>query len=111
VGARPKTVHDADYLEAVHHAFADLRKNRPPGLEGLLFVVLENCLIYWAHWTSGDEYHDDFLAGLKAGLCIIMDKFAEPKEVPPSMSQEFEGFPDIRDGDSYAIQFERRKKK
>ena len=111
VGARPKTIGTDDYLHAVHQAFAELRSNRPTGLEGLLFVILEDCLIYWAHWTSTEQYREDLLNGLKQKLSVIMDKFAEPKEVPSSMSQKFEGFPDLQDGDSYAIQFHRRHEK
>lgn len=49
VGARPKTFGTDDFLNRVHQAFADLRTNRPAGLEGLLFVILEDCLIYWMH--------------------------------------------------------------
>jgi hypothetical protein len=111
VGARPKTIGTDDYLNTVHRAFAALRSNRPEGLEGLLFVILEACLIYWAHWTSAEAYREDALADLKKKLSVIMDTFAEPKEVPSSMSQEFKGFPYLRDGDSYAIQFQRRHEK
>lgn len=111
VGARPKTTGTDDYLHTVHRAFAALRSNRPAGLEGLLFVILEACLIYWAHWKSAEAYREDALADLKKKLSVIMDTFAEPKEVPSSMSQEFKGFPDLRDGDSYAIQFQRRHEK
>ena len=111
VGARPKTITTDDYLQSVHQAFANLRQNRPQGLEGLLFVVLEDCLIYWAHWTSEDNWSHDALAEVNNGLSILMDKFAEPKEVPSSLSQEFEGFPDLQDGDSYSIRFKRRNEK
>ncbi len=111
VGARPKTTDTGDYLNMVHQAFFQLRTNRPAGLEGLLFVLLEDCLIYWAHWTSAEAYPRDLLSDLKGELSVIMDKFAEPREVPSSMSREFEGFPDLQDGDSYAIQFERRHEK
>jgi hypothetical protein len=109
VGARPKTLGSDDYRQTVHQAFSDLRRNRPAGLEGLLFVLLEDCLIYWAHWDSPGTYHQDLLADLKRKLSLVMDRFAEAKAVPPSISQGFEGFPDLRDGDSYAIQFHRRQ--
>lgn len=108
VGARPKTLATADFLHLVHNAFADLRKNRPQGLEGLLFVVLEDCLIYWAHWASEDDWNDEVLSELESELSILMSKFAEPKEVPSSLSEEFGGFPKLKDGDSYSIQFKRR---
>lgn len=108
VGARPKTITTDNYLQTVHQAFASLRKNRPQGLEGLLFVVLEDCLIYWAHWTSIDSWKREVLGELNSELSILMDKFAEPKEVPSSLSQQFEGFPEFQDGDSYSIQFKRR---
>lgn len=111
VGARPKTTGADDYLRTVHQAFAELRSNRPAGLEGLLFVILEDCLIYWAHWASAEVCSEGPLTELKQKLSVIMDKFAEPKEVPSSMSQTFEGFPDLQDGDSYAIQFQRRHEK
>lgn len=108
VGARPKSFTPADYLQTVQQAFADLRKNRPQGLEGLLLVLLEDCLIYWSLWTSAESWSPDALAGLNSKFVILMDKFSTPKEVPPSLSQEFAGFPDLKDGDSYSIQFARR---
>jgi hypothetical protein len=108
VGARPKTIPTDDFLQTVHKAFAALRDDRPRGLEGVLLVVLKDCLIYWAHWTSQGGWKNDAFAELNNGLCIIMDKIAEPKKVPSSLSQEFEGFPDLQDGDSYSIQFARR---
>lgn len=108
VGARRKTISTDVYRHAVHRSFADLRKNRPAGLEGLLFVLLEDCLIYWAHWSSAEAHRDGLLSDLKENLSVIMDKFAVPKEVPDSMSQPFEGFPNLQDGDSYSIQFRRR---
>jgi hypothetical protein len=111
VGARPKTTGTDAYRHAIHQAYANLRSNRPAGLEGLLFVLLEDCLIHWAHWTSVEAYREDLLTDLKQKLCVIMDTFAEPKQVPSSISREFEGFPDLQDGDSYAIQFRRRHEK
>jgi hypothetical protein len=111
VGARPKTIGADEYRNSVHQAFAGLRLNRPVGLEGLLFVILEGCLICWAHWTSTEAYRKDLLTDLKQKLSVIMDRFAESKEVPSSMSRKFEGFPDLQDGDSYAIWFQRRHEK
>lgn len=108
VGARPQALPKEDFLLVVHQAFADLRRNRPQGLEGLLFVVLEDCLIYWAHWASEDSWSPNVLAGLNGELAVLMDRFSEPKEVPSSLSQDFEGFPQLQDGDSYSIQFQRR---
>ncbi len=108
VGARPKAMTPGDFLVKVHGAFAGLRDKRPSGLEGLLFVVLEDCLIYWAHWTSTDDWSPEVLAGLNSELTVLMDRFAEPRTVPPSLSKEFDGFPALQDGDSYAIRFQRR---
>jgi len=108
VGARPQIIGTDDYRNMVHQAFAALRANRPPGLEGLLFVILEDCLLYWAHWISAEKYRADLLADLNDKLSVLMDKFAEPQEVPSSLFQEFEGFPNMQDGDSYTIQFARR---
>lgn len=111
VGARPKTFGTDDFLHTAQQAFANLRRHRPTGLEGLLFVILKDCLIYWTHWTSTQAYPHNLLSELKVKLSVIMDKFAEPKKVPSSMYGDFEGFPDLQDGDSYAIEFERRHEK
>jgi len=108
VAARPASLSTGDFLKSVHQAFAELRRNRPQGLEGLLFVVLQDCLIYWAHWTATDSWSPQVLAGLNSQLTVLMDRFSVPQKVPSSLSQEFAGFPEMQDGDSYQIQFARR---
>ena len=108
VGLRPQTLDPDEYRRAVQQAFYALRQDRPAGLEGLLFVPLEDCLIYWAHWRSEEEERVDRLADLNGLFSMLMNTLATPKVVPTSMSRDFEGFGDIRDGDSYAIQFGRR---
>lgn len=108
IGVRPENMTLETYSSLVHGQLDDLRKNRPAGLEGLIFIILRDCLIFWAHWESAAPGQDGLLGEVKRRLRAVMSKRSDPRTVPASLSDSFAGFPDLADGDSYAIQFERR---
>lgn len=108
VGVRPEPMSLEAYTTLVHQQLDGLRQSRPAGLEGLLFIILRDCLIFWAHWESAAPGQEGLLGEVKKSLRVIMDRRAEPKAVPDSLSETFEGFPSLGDGDSFAVQFRRR---
>jgi hypothetical protein len=107
VGVRPDAFSLDDYPAFVQGELDALRKNRPEGLEGLLFIILQDCFIFWAHWDSVSKKKRPLLVALKKKLREVMDTTATPAKIPASLSDEFKGI-DVKDGDSFAIQFERR---
>ena len=109
VGARPKSITHVDYTHTVQRTFSTLRKQRPSSLEGLLFVILEDCLIYWTNWSSKEVGQSALLAELKNEFATILDKTAVARTVPPSLSESFEGVDEILDGDFLSIRFRRRR--
>jgi hypothetical protein len=107
VGARPDSLSTGDFLSDIYKAMSDIQKDRPKGLEGLIFTASGDILIFWAHWESASMKNGNLLSELKKLLRVIIDASAKNTEVPVSPDEIYPGL-DVKEGDCLTLRFRRQ---
>lgn len=108
VGTREEDTETSEFTTAAGSLCKKIQSSPPKDLDGAIVVVTEDYLIYWEHW-SGDQAKDHAsLGGLRHIVKPVLDREADPMKVVENAFTEYAG-PQIQGGESWNLQFARRR--
>ena len=106
VGTRRESVTPQKFASRLQEFFRQEQKHPAHGLDGAVFCVSVNWVVYWEHWTSEATSLKGHIADLPklAGRVLLQPSVAQ--EIDPSLTAQYAGLSDV-ESKSFNILFPR----
>jgi hypothetical protein len=108
-GGRPKTKSSEDFIAKIFKRIKTLQSSRPEGMDGVIICAGGDYVVYWEHWAKDAvKQSNSCIDDLAEMTDIALLKKAVPATLPAGLWDKWEGM-NIKSGDCFNFQFERRK--
>ena len=106
VGARPPDVTPQKFASQLQRFFQEQQNHAPRGLDGAIFCISSNWVVYWEHWESEAASLKGHISSLpKLATRVLLQPY-EPQPVESSLTAHYPGLSGV-ESKSFNILFPR----